>query len=150
METTFNDAIARYNIISNVLISEGSKELQRDTKIKVVKNRINLNKAKTEWDNVISQIAENLSTEEYVSLAQNKNRTNEEENRFRELDAKINDEFLEIINEKANDKIDINVIYFTEEEFNDIIDLNASHDVVINDNKINSAAFLEMFYNMFC
>ena len=99
METTFNDAIARYNIISNVLISEGSKELQRDTKIKVVKNRINLNKAKTEWDNVISQIAENLSTEEYVSLAQNKNRTNEEENRFRELDAKINDEFLEIINE---------------------------------------------------
>ena len=38
---------------------------------------------------------------------------------------------------------------FTEEEFGEIMEVNADNDVEINGNKLNAADFLEVIYGLF-
>ena len=84
----------------------------------------------------------------FDELAQKAGRSVEEDADLKAMTDKLNEEYNMFITEKGNELVTFDK-KFTEEEFENIMEVNADNDVEINGNKLNAADFLEVIHGLF-
>lgn len=144
-----NDLLTKQNVFTKIFLKDGDKELPKELKVKIMRIRMSYNKIKKNFDSEIQEFTEELITDEFKELNGKTERTAEEEVRFQELTAIFNSEYQEFIVQKGKEELKDVDDKITEEEYSDILEVNAGNDVEINGNKIPAADFMEIFYEMF-
>lgn len=145
---TTNEALVRQNFISKVLLKNGDAALSKDLKVKVMNMRIKLGKVRKDFDNDVQEAIKDLTPEGFQELAQNNNRTEEEEAKFQEMNKKLNEDYQAFIIERGKDEVNVEA-HITEDEYAQILEVNADNDVDINGQKLSAPDFLEVFYSLF-
>lgn len=148
MTMTTNEAIAKYNFISKVLLKSADGELSRDTKVKVMSMRIELSKIKKAFDEDAKAFADELLTEDFRNLAQKQDRTEDEQNEYITQEVKINEAYNMYTSKLGQKEVDVDAS-LTEEEYNEIMLVNVDNDVTINNQNIPAGDFLEIIYALF-
>lgn len=148
MEMTLNEVLIRHNFITKLLLKDGNSELTKELKVKIMGMRIALSKFRNQFDQDAQEAIKGLKPENFDALAQNQDRTPEEEVELQEMNKKLTDEYNAFVIEKGNETVVFDK-KFTEDEFNEIMEVNADNDVEINGNKLNAADFLEVIYGLF-
>jgi hypothetical protein len=85
----------------------------------------------------------------FKELQQKQERTEAEEKEFNEFINKYNQETNEYITKRAMDPVDVKEFTFDMDEYSEIMDVNSSNDVTINEQKIDAPDFLEVLYDLF-
>lgn len=145
---TTNEALVKQNFITKLLLKNGDASLPKDLKVKVMNMRIKLGKVRKDFDADVQEAIKDLTPEGFEDLAQKKDRNEEEEAKFEEQNKKLNEDYQAFIVERGKDNIDIET-KLTEDEYAQILEVNADNDVEINGQKINAADFLEILYTLF-
>lgn len=150
MIMTLNDVLTKQNVITKIELATDSKELPKELKVKIMRMRMTYNKVRKQFDEDLKEFSEQIVPEELKELSNKKERTTEEDERFVELNNKANAEYNEFVIQKSNEEVkdEIND-KLTEEEYFEIMEVNAANDVEINGNKIKAADFLEIIYDLF-
>ena len=148
MEMTLNEVLIRHNFITKLLLKDGSKELSKELKVKIMGIRISLGKLRTQFDLDVQEAIKGFKPENFDELVQKPEKTDDEENELKSMTDQLNGEYNAFVIEKGKE-----VVVFdkklTEEEFGEIMDVNAGNDVEINGSKLNAADFLEVIYGLF-
>lgn len=145
---TTNEALVKQNFISKVLLKNGDASLTKDLKVKVMNMRIKLGKIRKDFDNDVQEAIKDLTPEGFQDLAQKTNRTEEEETKFQEMNKKLNEDYQAFIIERGKDEVTVDA-HLTEDEYAQILEVNADNDVDINGQKLSAPDFLEVFYSLF-
>lgn len=149
IKMTVNDVIIRHNFISKVQFKDGDSSLSKDLKIKIMSMRIEYGKIHKNFDEDIQEFTKGIIEDRFNELNQKQDKTEEEINEYNELVNKYNNETNEYIAQRANDEVEVKNYTFSKEEYNEILETNASNDVTINNNSIEAPDFLEALYTLF-
>lgn len=146
-----NEILSKYNILGALSLKEGENELSKELKVKIVRLRIEYSKIKKQFDADLQEfVTSDLIPEELKSLQNKESRTEAEELRMQELITKTNDEYNEFIIQKGLEDINFSKNdSFTEDEFDEIIALNAGNEVTINGSQVKAEELMETFYTLF-
>lgn len=145
---TYNELMLKQNFLTKVLLKDGESELSKDLKVKIVGMRVKMAKFKKEFDADVQEVINTLKPENFDVLAQKSDKTKEETELLESMVNKLNSEYYEYVNKRGLEEVDFDAT-FTEDEINEIIEINAGNDVEINNNKLSAADFLEAFYTIF-
>lgn len=148
MEMTLNEVLIRHNFITKLLLKDGNSELSKELKVKIMGMRIALSKFRAQFDQDAQEAIQGLKPSNFDALAQKQDRTPEEEKELKEMSDKLTEEYNAFVIAKGNEIVSFDK-KFTEEEFGEIMEVNADNDVEINGNKLNAADFLEVIYGLF-
>lgn len=150
MIMTLNDLLTKQNVITKLILKDGSKELSKELKVKIMRVRMAYNKVKKQFDEDSREFTNQIVTDELKNLVNKPDKTEEEEKRFRELNDKANAEYQEYLVQKGLEEITTPIDdVFTLDEYSEILDVNAGNDVEINGNKIKAADLMETFLDLF-
>lgn len=144
-----NDVLTKQNVLSQVILENEGKELPKELKVKVMRIRMAYTKVKKTFDAEVQEFAQTLMSDEFKSLSNKGERTEEENVKLTEMQIKINSEYQEFLVQKGNEEVNNIDDNFTESEYYDIVDINSGNNVEINGNKIKATDFLEIFYDLF-
>ena len=145
---TLNEVLIRHNFIIKLLLKDGNSELTKELKVKIMGMRIALSKFRAQFDQDAQEAIQGFKPSNFDALAQKQDRTPEEEKELKEMSDKLTEEYNAFIIAKGNEVVSFDK-KFTEEEFGEIMEVNADNDVEINGNKLNAADFLEVIYGLF-
>lgn len=145
---TLNEVLIRHNFITKLLLKDGNSELTKELKVKIMGMRIALSKFRNQFDQDAQEAIQGFKPSNFDALAQKQDRTPEEEKELKEMSDKLTEEYNAFIIAKGNELVSFDK-KFTEEEFGEIMEVNADNDVEINGNKLNAADFLEVIYGLF-
>lgn len=145
---TTNEALIKQNFITKILLKKDDNELSKELKVKIMGMRIKLGKVRKEFDEDVQEAVKGFTPEGFAELAQKQDKTEEEVKNFEEMNKKINDEYQAYIIKRGQEEVSIDA-KLTEDEYNELIEVNADNDVEINGQKINAADFLEILYTLF-
>ena len=145
---TLNEVLIRHNFITKLLLKDGNSELTKELKVKIMGMRIALSKFRNQFDQDAQEAIQGFKPSNFDALAQKQDRTPEEEKELKEMSDKLTEEYNAFVIAKGNEVISFDK-KFTEEEFGEIMEVNADNDVEINGNKLNAADFLEVIYGLF-
>ena len=148
MEMTLNEVLIRHNFIIKLLLKDGNSELTKELKVKIMGMRIALSKFRAQFDQDAQEAIQGFKPSDFDVLAQKQDRTPEEEKELKEMSDKLTEEYNALVIAKGNEIVSFDK-KFTEEEFGEIMEVNADNDVEINGNKLNAADFLEVIYGLF-
>ena len=148
MEMTLNEVLIRHNFIIKLLLKDGNSELTKELKVKIMGMRIALSKFRNQFDQDAQEAIQGFKPSNFDALAQKQDRTPEEEKELKEMLDKLTEEYNAFVIAKGNEVVSFDK-KFTEEEFGEIMEVNADNDVEINGNKLNAADFLEVIYGLF-
>lgn len=151
MKMTTNDVLTRQNFITKLVLKNDNEELSKNLKVKVMAMRIEYAKVRKHFEEDLQEFVKGVTTEEFTTL-RNKpadQRTEEETTRLQEIVNQINSEYAEYVAERGQHEETINNTNLNLDEFNEIVEVNAGNDVEINGQKLNSADFLEVLYDLF-
>ena len=150
MSMLLNDVLTKQNVFTKIILKDGDKELSKELKVKIMRIRMAYAKIKKNFDAEVQEFAEQVVPEELKQLNAKRDRTEEEQARVVELTNKANAEYQEFLIQKGNEEVK-NMIddSLTQDEYFDIVDINAGNDVEINGNKIQAVDFLEFIYELF-
>ena len=148
MEMTLNEVLIRHNFITKLLLKDGNSELTKELKVKIMGMRIALSKFRAQFDQDAQEAIQGFKPSNFDALAQKQDRTPEEEKELKEMSDKLTEEYNAFVIAKGNEVVSFDK-KFTEEEFGEIMEVNADNDVEINGNKLNAADFLEVIYGLF-
>lgn len=146
---TINEVMMRHNFLSKILLRDGDKELSRDLKVKLMSMRIEMGKVKRQLEEDLQEMVKGLTPEGYTELASKQSKTDEEKKQLEDWTNKINSEYESYVNSRGREEVALNNSSFTEDEFSEILEVNAGNDVEINGTKLNAADFLEIIYSLF-
>ena len=150
MQMTYDEALMRYNLLSNLLYKDGDDNLNKELKIKLIKMKIEFSKINKEFEDYQSQCVESIKTDEFEELQNKQDRTEEENKRLNEIIEGLNNDLNQLLFEKSRETTEVKFDYLTEEEFDEILLVNANNEnVTINGNKIDSGNFLDLFHTLF-
>lgn len=150
MIMVLNDLLTKQNVITNLILQNGDKELPKALKVKIMRIRMAYNKVKQQFENDTQEFTKDLIPEELRVLSSKENRTEDENARFEELNNKVNSEYQEFLVQKGNEEITENIDdSFNMDEYAELVDVNSGNDVEINGNKIKAVDFLEIVCNLF-
>lgn len=144
-----NELLTKQNVLTQIILVNGEKELPKALKVKIMRIRIAYNKIKKSFDDEVQEFTKELINDEFRELSNNAERTTEEETRYNELTNKINSEYQEFLIQKGQEEVKEIEDVFTMDEYTDILEVNASNDVEINGNKITATNFMEIVYDLF-
>jgi REP element-mobilizing transposase RayT len=145
-----NELLTRQNVITKIELKDGEKELPKELKVKIMRIRLAYNKVKKAFDEDVKEFVEQIATDEYKALAQKTDRTEEEEAKYNELNVKINSDYIEFVNQKGLEEVKDTIDdKLTEDEYSEILDVNAGNDVEINGQTLKAADLMEAFYELF-
>lgn len=145
---TTNEALIKQNFITKVILKEGDNELPKELKVKIMGMRIKLAKVRKEFDEDVHEAVKGLTPEGYAEIAQKKEKSEEESKKIEEWNKQIQDEYNAYIVKRGQEEVNINT-KLTEDEYNQIIEVNADNNVEINGQQLNAADFLEILYSLF-
>lgn len=144
-----NDLLTRHAVFSKILIKSGEKELPKELKVKVMRIRMAYSKCKQNFDSELQEFLNELITPEFKDLSSKSERTPEEDLRWYELNNEINSECKVFVDQKGREEVSIIDSTFTENEFADIVEVNAGNDVEINGSVVAAMDFLEAVHELF-
>lgn len=144
-----NDLLTRQNVFTKLLLKDGDKELPKELKVKVMRIRMAYTKIKKSFDAEVQEFMEELITDEFRELNSKEERTSEETARLEELSQNINSEYQVYMIQKGKEEVNIIDDTLTEDEYADIVEVNAGNDVEINGVKISAVDLLEVVYDLF-
>ena len=145
---TVNEALVKQNFITKILLKNGDDSLTKELKVKIMNMRIKLGKVKKDFDSDVQEAIKDLTPEGFIQLAQKKERTEEEEKKFQEQNNKLNEDYQAFVIERGKDVVDLETT-LTEDEYAQILEVNADNDVEINGQKLSAPDFLEVIYSLF-
>lgn len=145
---TINEVMVRHNFITKILLRDGDKELSKDLKVKLMTMRIKLGKIRKELEEDLQEVVKTLTPEGYQELAMKSDKTEEETAQVEAWNKQINEEYNAYVDKRGKEEVDIDTT-LTEDEFAEIIEVNAGNDTEINGTKVNAADFLEILYSLF-
>lgn len=145
---TINELMVKHNFITKVLLRDGDKELSKDLKVKLMTMRIKLGKIRKELEEDLQEVVKTLTPEGYQELVMKPDRTEEETAQVEAWNKQINEEYNAYVDKRSKEEVDIDTT-ITEDEFGEIIEVNAGNDTEINGTKISAADFLEVLYSLF-
>lgn len=145
---TINEVMVRHNFITKVLLRDGDKELSKDLKVKLMTIRIKLGKIRKELEEDLQEVVKTLTPEGYQELVMKPDRTEEETAQVEAWNKQINEEYNAYVDKRGKEEVDVDTT-LTEDEFAEIIEVNAGNDTEINGTKVNAADFLEILYSLF-
>lgn len=146
---TTNEVLARQNFITKVIFKDGDNSLSKDLKVKIMAMRIEYLKVRKSFDEDVQEFVKGLTTDEFNELQNKSDKTEAEEARLKELTDQLNEDYTAYVQKRGQDEVDIKNKSFTEDEYNEIVDVNSGNDVEINGQKLSSADFLEIIYTLF-
>ena len=145
-----NDLLTKQNVITKLVLKDGDKELSKELKVKIMRIRMAYTKIKKNFDEEVKEFTEQIITDELKELSNKSDRTEQEEQRFQELNNKVNLEYQEFLIQKGNEEVTDSVNdKISIDEYSDIVDVNSGNNVEINGNTIQAADFLEIIYDLF-
>lgn len=145
---TINEVMVRHNFITKILLRDGDKELSKDLKVKLMTMRIKLGKIRKELEEDLQEVVKTLTPEGYQELAMKSDKTEGETAQVEAWNKQINEEYNAYVDKRGKEEVDIDTT-LTEDEFAEIIEVNAGNDTEINGTKVNAADFLEILYSLF-
>lgn len=144
-----NDLLTRQNVFTKILIKDGDKELPKELKVKVMRIRMAYTKMKKNFDAEVQEFVDELMSPEFRELNGKAERTSEENTRLSELTEKMNSEYQVYMEQKGKEEIEEINDSLTEDEYADIVEVNAGNVVEINGTKIPVTDFLEVVHDLF-
>lgn len=151
MIMTTNEILAMQNYLTKIVLKNGDSELSKDLKVKVMKMRIEMSKIRKAFDEDLKQFMDELISDRFKELRDKPEdeRTKEEKKEFEQLIAKANSDYEVYIRQRSQDEVTLNTCTFTEEEFNEILEVNSDIEAEINGIKMSAADILEAVYVLF-
>ena len=149
MIMTLNDVLTKQNVITKVILKDGDKELNKALKVKIMRIRMAYTKAKKKFDEEVQEFTSELIPQELQDLNAKTEKTDADNTRIEELTMKVNSEYQEFLIQKGNEEVEIIDDTLTEDDYTDIVEVNAGNDVEINGNSIKAVDFLEIIYDLF-
>lgn len=145
---TLNELMIKHNFVTKILLRDGDKELSRDLKVKLMGMRIKLGKIRKELEEDLQEVVKELTPEDYQELTMKENKTEEDKAQVEAWNKQINEEYNAYVDKRGKEEVQIDTT-LSEDEFAQIIEVNAGNDVEINGTKLNAADFLEVLYSLF-
>lgn len=145
---TLNEALIRQNFIAKILLRDGENELSKLLKVKIMSMRIALTKIRTQFDKDCQDAILYLKPEGFDELIRIQEKTEEQENELKIMTDKLNEEYNAFLIEKGKEEVTFDKM-FTQDEYDEIVEVNGGNDVTINENTITSADFLEIIHGLF-
>lgn len=145
---TLNELMAKHNFIVKILLSNGNSELSKDLKVKIMSIRIEMGKIRKQFETDLQELLKGLTPEGYSDLLQKESKTKEDEDQISTWNDKINSEYNAYVDKRGKEEVSVEAT-FTEDDFNEIVEVNAGNDVEINGVKLSAPDFLEVLYSLF-
>lgn len=145
---TLNELMIKHNFVTKILLRDGDKELSRDLKVKLMGMRIKLGKIRKELEEDLQEVVKELTPEDYQELTMKENKTEEDKAQVEAWNKQINEEYNAYVDKRGKEEVQIDTT-LSEDEFAQIIEVNAGNDVEINGTKLNAADFLEVLHSLF-
>ena len=146
---TTNEVLTRHNFVSKLLLKDGDKELSRDLKVKVMGMRIGYGKIRKQFDEDVQEFVKGLNSDRLTELQQKGDRTEAEEKELQELTDKLNGDYRAYVDSRLKEDVAVSDKKFTEDDYAELVEVNAGNDVEINGTKLQATDFLEILYTLF-
>ena len=146
---TTNEVLTRHNFVSKLLLKDGDKELSRDLKVKVMGMRIEYGKIRKQFDEDVQEFVKGLNSDRLTELQQKGDRTEAEEKELQELTDKLNGDYRAYVDSRLKEDVAVSDKKFTEDDYAELVEVNAGNDVEINGTKLQATDFLEILYTFF-
>ena len=146
---TTNEVLTRHNFVSKLLLKDGDKELSRDLKVKVMGMRIEYGKIRKQFDEDVQEFVKGLNSDRLTELQQKSDRTEAEEKELQELTDKLNGDYRAYVDSRLKEDVAVSDKKFTEDDYAELVEVNAGNDVEINGTKLQATDFLEILYTLF-
>lgn len=140
--------MVKHNFITKVLLRDGDKELSKDLKVKLMSMRIELGKVRKQLEEDLQEAVKELTPKGYQELIMKEDKTEEDKAQVEAWNKQINEEYNAYVDKRGKEEVQIDTT-LSEDEFAQIIEVNAGNDVEINGTKLNAADFLEILYSLF-
>lgn len=140
--------MVKHNFITKVLLRDGDKELSKDLKVRLMSMRIELGKVRKQLEEDLQEAVKELTPKGYQELIMKENKTEEDKAQVEAWNKQINEEYNAYVDKRGKEEVQINTT-LSEDDFAQIIEVNAGNDVEINGTKLNAADFLEVLYSLF-
>lgn len=145
-----NDLLTKQNILTKLVLKDGSKELSKELKVKIMRIRLAYNKIKKQFDEDAQEFTSQIISTELKELSEKTDRTAEENAKFEKLNVKANSEYQEYLTQKGIEEVtDVLDDSISIDEYSDILDINSGNDVEINGNTIKAADLMEIVFDLF-
>ena len=145
-----NDVLMKQNVISQILLKDGDKELPKALKVKIMRIRMAYNKHKQQFDSDLQEFIKELVPEELRDLASKTDLTDSEKIKLNDLSRKVDSEYQEYLKQKGLEEVKISIDdSITIDEYSEILEVNAGNNVTINGSAIKAADFLEIVMSLF-
>lgn len=138
----------KHNFITKVLLRDGDKELSKDLKVRLMGMRIELGKVRKQLEEDLQEAVKELTPKGYQELIMKENKTEEDKAQVEAWNKQINEEYNAYVDKRGKEEVQIDTT-LSEDDFAQIIEVNAGNDVEINGTKLNAADFLEVLYSLF-
>lgn len=148
---TTNEVLIKQNFLTKILLKSGETELNKDLKVKVMAMRIEYAKVRKNFDEDVQEFVKNLSSDRLKELQQipEADRTDDQKIELQQLTDKVNSDYAAYVAERGNETVEVKRKSFTQDEYDQLVEVNADNDVEINGTKLNAADFLEILYSLF-
>lgn len=140
--------MVKHNFITKVLLRDGDKELSKDLKVRLMSIRIELGKVRKQLEEDLQEAVKELTPKGYQELIMKENKTEEDKAQVEAWNKQINEEYNAYVDKRGKEEVQIDTT-LSEDDFAQIIEVNAGNDVEINGTKLNAADFLEVLYSLF-
>lgn len=138
----------KHNFITKVLLRDGDKELSKDLKVRLMSMRIELGKVRKQLEEDLQEAVKELTPKGYQELIMKEDKTEEDKAQVEAWNKQINEEYNAYVDKRGKEEVQIDTT-LSEDDFAQIIEVNAGNDVEINGTKLNAADFLEVLYSLF-
>lgn len=138
----------KHNFITKVLLRDGDKELSKDLKVRLMSMRIELGKVRKQLEEDLQEAVKELTPKGYQELIMKENKTEGDKAQVEAWNKQINEEYNAYVDKRGKEEVQIDTT-LSEDDFAQIIEVNAGNDVEINGTKLNAADFLEVLYSLF-
>ena len=145
---TVNEMMIKHNFITKVLLRDGDNELSKDLKVRLMSMRIELGKVRKQLEEDLQEAVKELTPKGYQELIMKENKTEEDKAQVEAWNKQINEEYNAYVDKRGKEEVQIDTT-LSEDDFAQIIEVNAGNDVEINGTKLNAADFLEVLYSLF-
>ena len=140
--------MVKHNFITKVLLRDGDKELSKDLKVRLMSMRIELGKVRKQLEEDLQEAVKELTPKGYQELIMKENKTEEDKAQVEAWNKQINEEYNAYVDKRGKEEVQIDTT-LSEDDFAQIIEVNAGNDVEINGTKLDAADFLEVLYSLF-
>lgn len=145
---TIDQCFIAKTFLDAVKISNGKERLKAPTMATLMTMRIDLTNIQKEFRTYQDELAKTIKTPRFTELQEMEERDEEQEKEFKELTTSITAEFDSISRAKAMEETSFKS-KFTQEQYQEIMEVNCEGKISIQGNEMSAEDFLETIYMLF-